>query len=110
MFKNYLKIAHCFAYQIHIAWRIFRQLRLLSPTLSNLCVVNNNINQKINMMKKILLFVMLASPFGALKAQSSLEKEPYSVKNLASESIGQLQVETSGGSIFASAANPSEAR
>jgi DUF4097 and DUF4098 domain-containing protein YvlB len=61
-------------------------------------------------MKKILLFVLLASPWLALNAQSTHEKEPYLIKNLANESIGTVQVETSGGSIDAWAANPSEAR
>ena len=58
----------------------------------------------------MLFFVMLISSCFALNAQSSFEKEPYMVKNLAGETIGQVQVETSGGSILAWASSAAESR
>jgi len=62
------------------------------------------------MMKKILIFVLLASPLFGLKAQSSNEKEPYLVKNLANETINRIEVETSGGSIIAAASTAAESK
>src|SRR5580692_12422039 len=62
------------------------------------------------MMKKILLSVLLLSCFCAIYAQSNWEKDPYLVKNLAGESITQVHIATSGGSIYALDATASTAR
>jgi Putative adhesin len=65
---------------------------------------------KTNMMKKILIAALLLSSFCGLNAQSNWEKDPYLVKNLASETISQVHIETSGGSIYALDATASAAR
>lgn len=59
------------------------------------------------MKKCILLFMMTSSVF-LLQAQS--KDEPYQTKSLSNESIKNVKVETSGGSISVNGVNESEAR
>jgi len=59
-------------------------------------------------MKKYLLFFVLAALQFSLKAQSN--KTPFMTKSLSSESIKDVEVETSGGSISVSGVAVSEAR
>jgi hypothetical protein len=59
-------------------------------------------------MKKYLLFFVLAGLQFSVKAQS--KKTPFMTKSLSSESIKDVEVETSGGSIAVSGVGVSEAR
>ena len=59
-------------------------------------------------MKKYILFLLAVSTVLILQAQSN--KEPYQTKSLANESIKNIKVETSGGSIEVIGGNASESR
>jgi len=59
-------------------------------------------------MKKYILFLSLVAVTAAVKAQ--FDKEPYITKSLANQSIQNVKVETSGGSINVGGVNPSEAK
>jgi len=61
-------------------------------------------------MKKYLLFLLLSVAWFAVKAQFNNGKEPYMTKSLNNESIKDVEVETSGGSISVSGGPASEAR
>lgn len=61
-------------------------------------------------MKKYLLFLMLPFACFSTMAQINNEKEPYMTKSLSNESIKDVEVETSGGSISVSGGQATEAR
>ena len=61
-------------------------------------------------MKSYSFLFLLLMPALFVNAQSKWEKEPYLTKSLASESIRNVQVETSGGSISVTGVNRSEGR
>lgn len=61
-------------------------------------------------MKKFSLFFLLAALQFSLRAQSKSEKEPYMTKPLTNESIKDVEVQTSGGSISVSGVAAAEAR
>src|SRR5437763_1515374 len=61
-------------------------------------------------MKKYFSFVLLTALQFSGMAQVKSEKEPFMTKSLSSESIKDVQVQTSGGSISVSGVAPSEAR
>ena len=61
-------------------------------------------------MKKYFFVFALACYSLEMNAQNNQDKEPYSTKSLAKESIKNVQVKTSGGSISVSGGNSSEAR
>ncbi|HEY6976347.1 MAG TPA: hypothetical protein VH396_08655 [Chitinophagaceae bacterium] len=59
-------------------------------------------------MKKYILFLSLVVITAAVKAQ--FDKEPYITKSLSNQSIQNVKVETSGGSINVGGVSPSEAK
>ncbi|HXL55610.1 MAG TPA: hypothetical protein VN958_05085 [Chitinophagaceae bacterium] len=59
-------------------------------------------------MKKYILFLSLITMSIAVKAQ--FDKEPYITKSLSNQSIQNVKVETSGGSITVGGVSPSEAK
>jgi hypothetical protein len=59
-------------------------------------------------MKKHILFLSLIASSVAVKAQ--FDKEPYITKSLSNQSIQNVKVETSGGSITVGGLSPSEAK
>lgn len=59
-------------------------------------------------MKKYILFLSLVTLSVAVKAQ--FDKEPYITKSLNNQSIQNVKVETSGGSITVGGVSPSEAK
>ncbi|MFI5186640.1 MAG: DUF4097 family beta strand repeat-containing protein [Chitinophagales bacterium] len=61
-------------------------------------------------MKKYLLFLVLFALQVSLLAQFNSEKEPFMTKPLSNESIKNVEVQTSGGSISVSGVAASEAR
>lgn len=61
-------------------------------------------------MKKYFFLFALAGYSVAINAQNNQDKEPYSTKSLSKETIKNVQVKTSGGSISVSGVNSSEAR
>jgi hypothetical protein len=67
------------------------------------------LNKTFIMKKRLLLPVILLAAFGS-RAQSSREGTLYLTKSLSSESIQQVEANTSGGGIHVTGVNPSEAR
>jgi len=61
-------------------------------------------------MKKIIFLFMLVCYSLCIHAQNNSDKEPYLTKSLSKETIKDVQVKTSGGSISVSGVNSSEAR
>jgi hypothetical protein len=61
-------------------------------------------------MKKYLLFLLLVSLQLLIKAQFKADKEPFMTKSLSNESVKNVEVQTSGGSISVSGVAASEAR
>jgi len=61
-------------------------------------------------MKKYFLIFLLAALQLSIKAQDKWNKEPYMTKSLSSESIKDVEAQTSGGSISVSGVNVSEAK
>jgi len=61
-------------------------------------------------MKKHFLIFLLAALQLSIKAQDKWNKEPYMTKSLSSESIKDVEAQTSGGSISVSGVNVSEAK
>jgi hypothetical protein len=61
-------------------------------------------------MKKIFFLITLGCFSLLLRAQNSSKQEPYLTKPLANESIRNVEVQTSGGSISVWGGNASEAR
>jgi DUF4097 and DUF4098 domain-containing protein YvlB len=61
-------------------------------------------------MKKYLLFLSLVAFSSTLMAQFNPDKEPFMTKALSNESVKDVFVRTSGGSISVSGVNASEAR
>ena len=61
-------------------------------------------------MKKYLLFFLLVACNLGVVAQPKSEKEPYMTKSLSNESVKNVEVTTSGGSISVSGVNASDAR
>jgi hypothetical protein len=61
-------------------------------------------------MKKLLFLLALTFSVLVTRAQNKSDKEPYLVKSLTNESIKNVEVETSGGSISVTGGNASEAR
>ena len=61
-------------------------------------------------MKKYLLFSLLSALQLSALAQFNSEKEPFMTKSLSKESIKDVYVQTSGGSISVSGAAVSDAR
>jgi hypothetical protein len=61
-------------------------------------------------MKKYLLFFLFAALQLTVRAQFKSDKEPYMTKSLTNESVKNVEVQTSGGSISVSGVNASEAR
>jgi len=59
-------------------------------------------------MKKYILFLSLVCVAAAVKAQS--DKEPYITKSLSNQSIQNVKVETSGGSISVAGVSPGDAK
>jgi len=59
-------------------------------------------------MKKYFLFISLVAMNAAVKAQS--DKEPYITKSLSNQSIQNVKVQTSGGSISVAGVNPGDAK
>ena len=59
-------------------------------------------------MKKYFLFISLVAMSAAVKAQS--DKEPYITKPLSNQSIQNVKVETSGGSISVAGVAPGDAK
>src|SRR5579885_2575520 len=64
--------------------------------------------QKMQKMKKLLFFLSFVSVTALVKAQS--DKEPYLTQTLSKETIKQIHVETSGGSIAVSGSYTGDAR
>ncbi len=61
-------------------------------------------------MKKYLLFFLLAALQFSVKAQVKSSDKPFMTKSLSNESIKDVEVETSGGSISVSGVAATEAR
>jgi len=61
-------------------------------------------------MKKYFLIFLFAALQLSTKAQDKWNKEPYMTKSLSSESIKDIEAQTSGGSISVSGVNVSEAK
>jgi hypothetical protein len=61
-------------------------------------------------MKKYLLFLLLAALQVSVMAQFKSDKEPFMTKSLSNESVKNVEVQTSGGSISVSGVAASEAR
>jgi Toastrack DUF4097 len=77
---------------------------------SQLTIDSSQHNFKIKIMKKYLLFLPLAILQLSVMAQFKSDKEPLITKSLTNESIKNVEVQTSGGSISVSGAAASEAR
>src|SRR5258708_4885036 len=61
-------------------------------------------------MKKLFLVLLIALQGSLVIAQDNDNKEPYLTKSLGSESVKEVKVQTSGGSINVTAVAASEAR
>jgi len=61
-------------------------------------------------MKKYFLFLLFVAFQLSMKAQFNSDKEPLIIKSLSSESIKNIEAQTSGGSISVSGVNTSEAK
>ena len=65
---------------------------------------------KYNNMKILFSFLLVLSFCDSLQAQVQKDQPPYLTRSLASESIKNVEVQTSGGSIAVTGGNPAEAR
>lgn len=61
-------------------------------------------------MKKLVLFLVIVAHACIAKAQVNSDNEPFLTKSLSSESINNVEVQTSGGSISVTAVNAADAR
>lgn len=67
-------------------------------------------SSKVKNMKKLVLFLAIATQTGVATAQVNSDKEPFLTKSLSTENINGVEVQTSGGSISVTAVNAAEAR